>query len=548
MQPRSELDDLAPQTPEERAVLEAAANLSTDLPEPQLSDLVNGVLDQTRAPRRRPLKAALGAVALVTCLALGARVSRVASTPITEIEGVIAINGQVFSEPVANAPPGAMIETGADSTARVGELVLAPNSRLILSEPAELRAGVVWVSGAERKARTADAEVTVEGSAWLVAEPAGEVDRVTARLDHHPPEASMRSLLLSITLPVVALGANTIPVVVVTDGRAAVAHDGDRTTVQAGSRWQGTAAAATSGSAAPAIDPRITTLQAQLDTLKKQVDTLTLQAAANKAQGPAVPVPGAPVRGTIIDAQGKPAANVQVLIFAGDLLSDAVFTDAEGRFSVEPPVDHDGVLYARREGRSAMASAVKPGSSVVLKLVEPGKISARVLVNGQPATGSFKVWTGPGKVAAMLPGLWGGMKSFSGDHFQLERPAADVALYVINDDSGPQLGGHAVVHVEAGREASITVELFPAESMVRGTVVSAATRKPLKHYTATLLLGDDSAEASYDPDRADFGFGGRSPGERQVLITAEGFKPLRVRFSPDGVKPVELGLLALEPL
>src|SRR5262249_27232234 len=131
-------------------------------------------------------------------------------------------------------------------------------------------------------------------------------------------------------------------------------------------------------------------------------------------------------------------ANVAVAVFAGNRLGEVSYTDDNGNFSVDPPIDAEGIVYARRDNQSAISAPVQPGTNLSMVLRDPGKLIVRV----KPALpGKISLWTSPGGLAGALPGSINGT-SFTGDTAQLDRPAGELAIHVVSD-LDPRRGGHA---------------------------------------------------------------------------------------------------------
>jgi hypothetical protein len=513
------------------ALLNAAASLDVELPPAHVDRLVQGTLGP-RARRRWPW--AIAAAAVVAAVA-GAWWASRAPAALADVAGLVAVNGHAASEGDA-VPQGAVVETGGDATVRLPldgvDVVLAPNSRLMVTKPLELRAGVAFVRGTAVKLKVGLTDAAADGETFIVEEPAEVVDRVTAQLA--VPETDMRTLLLSLMLPAVALGGSTTPAVVSRSGTATL-NDRD--------------AKAPERSARPSAAPKDDALAAQIAALTAEQATLRkrLEALEAKSGTPVAPTPAAaaPIRGIVVDSLGRPAPGVAVMMFAADRMGETTYTDDEGHFAVEPPADAEGLVYAHKDDRSALQPSARPGMNLSLKLLEPGTIAVQTRWNGQPTTGKVTVWTSPARIAGSLPGLFHG-GTFSGDHGELIRSAGDLIVHVHADDA--HAGAHVPVRVEPGRTMNLTIDLQPADGTVRGRVFDAKTHRSLKGYEVQLLLADDTLEAGYTSDQPDFAFGWRTGGDRIILITAEGHKPLRARASCDGSKVTDLGPLSLEPL
>lgn len=161
------------------------------------------------------------------------------------------------------------------------------------------------------------------------------------------------------------------------------------------------------------------------------------------------------------------------------------------------------------------------------------------------APGRVVGWTAPGRVSAVLPGLWGREAIITGDHFVFEDvPAGDVEIHLAVADT-PAFAAHALVHVEPGRTSTMQLDLQPATSSVVGTVESATTHQPTG-VQAFLLMPDGSPEAWYPVAGGYFGFVGRTPGHRVLLLIARGFKPWRLPVMLEANRELNVGEVALQ--
>jgi hypothetical protein len=395
-----------------------------------------------------------------------------------------------------------------------------------LGEHVELRSGVVHVEKADRLIDAAGDHDRASAGEFVVAEPPESLDRVTAQLFHSSPETDMRTLLLSLSLPVVAFGATTTPHTV---------------------NPQGNAPAAVVRPAAPpadlaALQAQVAALTTEQAELRKRVDALIRM--QEKSAQVAAPLPQ--VTGRVFDSQGRPAVNVAVQMFVGDARGETAYSAYDGRFTLEPPADGDGSVFAHQDGHTALVAQVRPGAGVTLNLVEPMKISVNVLSGGAPATGALRVWASPIGVPLELPDLFVG-RTFTGDHVELDHTPGDLLVHV-QSDGDPVMRGIARVRAEAGRPATVTVELQLADASVKGRVVDAVTHRSLRGFRADLLFGDDAFEQGYRFNDAYFGFTNRLPGETVLIITADGYRPLRTRVTLEAKKYTDLGQLLLQPL
>jgi hypothetical protein len=262
-------------------------------------------------------------------------------------------------------------------------------------------------------------------------------------------------------------------------------------------------------------------------------------------------VPSAPkvdptrIAGVVVNPDGTPAAGAEVVVVAGDR-SDRARADSAGHFAVHSPATGEALLYAYVEGRSARQQRTfDDHASVTLKLVEPGTIEGSLAGPGASAGGS--VWLTPGKVAAILPGIWGRQAPVSGGRFELDKvPAGDIEIqFAIKGESN--VAGHALVHVDPGATATAVLDLKPATASVSGNVVSAKTHQALA-IEAFLLLPDGSPEAWYPVPGGHFGFGDRSAGDRVLLLVAPGYVPRRVPVTLVEGKADDVGDVVLEPV
>jgi hypothetical protein len=229
---------------------------------------------------------------------------------------------------------------------------------------------------------------------------------------------------------------------------------------------------------------------------------------------------------------------------AGDIRSDGQ-TDGAGHFSVDVPAGGEAFFYAYKNGRSArLQGAIDPAKALTLNLVEPGTIEGTFAVPS--AAGKVVAWIAPGRVSAVLPGLWGRSATIKGGNFRFETvPAGDVEIHLAVGES-PMFTAHTLVHVEPGRTTAVKLDPAPATSSVAGVVESAATHLPLE-FEAFLLMPDGSPEAWY-PTRGQFNFIARTPGDRVLLFVARGFKPRRMPVSLEANRDMDLGDVLLEPV
>jgi hypothetical protein len=507
-------------------MLNAAAQLPVELPAAEVDRLVGRVL----APQRRLPLRIWGGGAAVAVLAIGTWlvIQRPVAT-LVDLKGAVAVNSAAAAEG-DRIRRGAAVETGADGTVRLslsdGDVFVGPNTRVAVGGRIELRSGVVHVEKSPRVIDAPGEHTSANAGEFVVAEPADSLDRVTAQLFHSSPEADMRTLLLSLSLPVVALGATTTPHTV---------------------NPQGDGPAPAMRPAQPAADlasmqAQIAALTAEQAELRRRVDALV----RTQQQSAEVAAPLPQVTGRVFDSQGRPAVNVAVQMFVGDARGETAYSAYDGRFTLDAPADGEGSVFAHQDGRNALAAHVRPGAGVTLNLVEPMKISVNVLSGGEPATGAFRVYASPVGVPLELPELYVG-RTFTGDHVELEHTPGDLLVHVQND-ANPVMRGIARVRAEAGRPATVTIDLQVADASVKARVFDAVTHKSLRGYRADLLFGDDVFQQGYRPDDAELGFRNRLPGPAVLVITADGYRPLRTRFTFEAKKFTDLGQLLLQPL
>ena len=197
-------------------------------------------------------------------------------------------------------------------------------------------------------------------------------------------------------------------------------------------------------------------------------------------------------------------------------------------------------------GDGHLQGAFTPAKSVALNLVEPGTIEGAFEAPDASA-GKASGWTTPGRIPAVLPGLWGREATITGDHFKFEGvPAGDVEIHLFIGDQSAGSAAHALVHVEPGRTVTVKLDPKPASASVDG-VIQTAAHETVK-YEAFLLMPDGSPEAWYPVDGGRFGFGGRTPGNRVLLFVARGFKPRRVPVTLEANKATDVGTIELEAL
>jgi hypothetical protein len=280
-------------------------------------------------------------------------------------------------------------------------------------------------------------------------------------------------------------------------------------------------------------------LRTRVEELERKVDALSARDRARPVKAVLT------VTGAVVDTDGTPASGAVVVVVAGDVRNDAQ-TDGAGRFSVDVPVAGEGLVYAYKNGRSARVQvALDATKTVTLTLVEPGRIEGSFPAQSPP--GKVIGWIAPGHVSAVLPGLWGSHATITGDRFTLEAvPAGDVEIHLAVGEN-PASTAHALVHVDPGRTTTVKLEPVPATSSVAGTVEGATTHEPMT-YEAFLLMPDGSPEAWYPVTEGHFGFGGRTPGDRVLLLVARGYKPRRLPVTLEANRKMDLGKILLEPM
>jgi hypothetical protein len=257
------------------------------------------------------------------------------------------------------------------------------------------------------------------------------------------------------------------------------------------------------------------------------------------------PDPAPAISGVILSTDGSLAAAVVVAVVAGDLRSDAR-TDDSGRFTVNAPAAGDALLYAYKDGKSArLQGSFAPTKTVTLKLVDPGTIEGTF--SGPSTSATVSGWLGPGKVAAVLPGIWGRMATIRGDHFKFDGvPAGELEVHLVVGES-PASAAHALVHVDPGKTATVSLDPKPATASVTGTARSATMHQALS-IEAFLLMPDGSPEAWFPVSGGHFSFGGRTPGDRVLLVVSRGFKPRRMPVTLAADRDSDLGDILLEPI
>jgi hypothetical protein len=255
------------------------------------------------------------------------------------------------------------------------------------------------------------------------------------------------------------------------------------------------------------------------------------------------PDPALIINGVVLNPDGTPASEADVVVVAGDMRGDEQ-TNTAGHFAVTAPAAGEALLYAYKNGRSArLQGAFSPTKSVTLSLVEPGAIEGTF----SSASASTKVfaWLGPGKIPAVLPGIWGVQPTIDGNHFKFESvPAGDLEVHLAVGE-GPGLTAHALVHVDPSKTATVSLDPKPATASVAGTARNPTSHEALRS-EAFLLMPDGSPEAWY-PIAGYFEFGSRTPGDRVVLLVAHGYKPRRMPVTLEANQKKDLGDIVLEP-
>jgi hypothetical protein len=279
-------------------------------------------------------------------------------------------------------------------------------------------------------------------------------------------------------------------------------------------------------------------LRHRIDVLEQKVDALSARDHVTPEK------PLYTIRGRVFDTNGQPASGASVAVVVGYIKSEA-HADGSGDFSLGVYSLGPAFFWAHKDGKSArLEGQLDPAKPVTLSLVPPGTIAGTFAA----ASGAGKVmgYTTPGRVSAVLRGLWGKEAVVTGNHFQFDAvPAGDVAIHLATEGP-PTSSAHALVHVEPGQTTTVDVELRPSTSSVEGTVEDGATHQPAS-YEVFLLMPDGSPEAWYPVTGGEFGFVGRTAGDRVLLLVARGFKPRRLPVTLEANHETDLGDILLEP-
>ncbi len=252
------------------------------------------------------------------------------------------------------------------------------------------------------------------------------------------------------------------------------------------------------------------------------------------------------VSGVVLRPDGQPASGAKVVVVANDSMSEPVYTDEHGAFSLDSWPIGDTLVHASDHGRSArVSSSARPEAGLSLTLVEPGTIQGEVRLPKRAHADDLQGYIGPAGVSALLPGVWWGPKpKFKGNRFTIENvPAGDVQVFVGSEKL--KLAGQSKVRVEPGRVSTVSIDVQRAESRVHGLVLSATTHKAIPRYQAFLLLPDGSPEAWYLPG-PEFSFVARTAGDRVLLFTAPGYKSKRVSVHLEDGQSSDIGQVLLE--
>ncbi len=514
-----------------KGLLTAAAALPDELPEGKAAALVAGALARAR-PRRPRLTRRAGWVAGALAIAAAVAFALLGGPAPLRLEpdGRVTLDGEPVTEQTAVRSEG-VIATGPASAARVrlseGEVVLGPNGRLRVgaSGALELLSGAARVTDAQLSG--AGAQLRAEGRAAVaVGEPGEAFARVTQGLEAWPMGEDDMRAMKRLQVPALAIASATMVACWVQSGEATVTpQDGPAARVVAGERWTSPQL----GITAPRPAPR-----------GEQEET--------RAPAPAAPAAPA-VTGRVFEPDGRPAAGVAVVLYPVDGLPETVTTDREGRFTSPLPPAGLALVHAAREGKSA--SYVAEGRAlgdVPLTLMASSGLKGTVRAPDGSPVKKVEVWLSPGRTPFALPG-YGPMRTFNGAQFELtEVPAGEVQVHVISEGSAGMRAAHALVRVSPGAVESVSLQLAPADARVHGEVLDAVTRKPVERYQIQLLSADGSGEALYQPPSGTFAFGQRTPGPRQLLVRARGYKSERVQVTLERGKDVDAGAVLLQPL
>ncbi|MGK3998346.1 carboxypeptidase regulatory-like domain-containing protein [Sorangium sp. So ce1024] len=201
----------------------------------------------------------------------------------------------------------------------------------------------------------------------------------------------------------------------------------------------------------------------------------------------------APVRGVVLDPDGRPVAGATVRCSEEPGLSASV--DAEGRFELPPEADGCNAIAALPPFGDTVPTRVTAGGDNALHLIAAGSITGEVVdPSGRPVEAYLLA------IESFVPAGSGAHASVNGRARKVSDPGGAFQLddlapgrYVLTASAaGRPPARSAPVDVEAGRTARSVRIVLPQGATLRGRVVDADTRAPIVEAQVEL----DSATSS----------------------------------------------------
>ncbi|WP_438025917.1 carboxypeptidase regulatory-like domain-containing protein [Sorangium sp. So ce233] len=200
-----------------------------------------------------------------------------------------------------------------------------------------------------------------------------------------------------------------------------------------------------------------------------------------------------PVRGVVVDPEGRPVAGATVR--CSDEPGLSANADAEGRFELPPEADGCTATAAQAPFGDAQPTRVAAGGENVLHLIGAGSIAGEVVdPSGRPVEAYLLA------IESFLPVGSGAHASVNGRARKVSDPSGAFQLdelapgrYVLTvSAAGRPPARSAPIDVEAGRAARPVRIVLPQGATLRGRVVDAESRAPVVEAQVEL----DSATSS----------------------------------------------------
>lgn len=204
------------------------------------------------------------------------------------------------------------------------------------------------------------------------------------------------------------------------------------------------------------------------------------------------------LKGSVVTADGKPAASVRIAVGENDEETEVAFSDENGEFSVELPYEGAFTVHAESPKLGSASVTVKvPGPKPVLTLQERGVLEVQMLeVDGtvvdpdcmlRAKSDSRLLW-----VEAKEENGWARLAGIEG------------GSYVLSRNMPGRLPIERDVEIVEGRTRRISVQLARGES-IRGRVVDSKGRPAV---AATVLVSAPTSDYGRTEDDGTFEIGG----------------------------------------